>query len=249
MGVDRVSNNMGYDAFEECGVLASTCPARFACIASHIIRCFCSRVGTTSPRPHGQMFIISAMIVIMALYSLTGLLSIYSTGQEKAREEGVIIEKILSVVVREYKSIAGLAVTKDNATIIQYLTNFSALVRNTRDARVLYVFAYSNTSAQKFSVTTGNYVKDRINVSLNASDSTPNYSLLLEDKTNATVEFTRTSNVMINITMTYVDSSGSHGETFALNASSQNSLALFIDVALEEDGAFVRSKDIYNRSW
>ncbi|MBI4019085.1 MAG: hypothetical protein HY364_02430 [Candidatus Aenigmarchaeota archaeon] len=206
-----------------------------------------------SVNPKGQMFIIAGIILIMMLFSLSALLSIYNTGQEKVNLESVAIQLTAENLMREYKNIAGLATVKENvnASAMAYFSNFSDLVRHDADAKILYSFAFSNGTSQKFWVITGNYLDDSINLTIYATDSTPSSVFIgvIQDKTNVTREFSRTTNVPINITLNYTDSTGSRAERFVLNASSLNSAAALFDIRIETPEGFARIKETYNRSW
>ena len=204
-------------------------------------------------RPKGQMFIVAGIILVMLLFSLSGLLSVYGTGQEKTNLESVAVHRTAENLMREYKNIAGVATMKGdvNGSAMVYLSNFSDMARDDAGARVLYAFAFSNGTSQKFSVTTGNYLDGLVNLTIYATDSTPSSFFIgvVQDRTNVTREFSRSSNVLINITLNYTDNEGSKAERMTLNASALSSVAAIFDIKAESAEGFARRKETYNRSW
>ncbi len=198
----------------------------------------------------GQMFVIGAILIVIGLIMLKNLLGIYSTAEEKRYQESIIIDKQLRNVKDEYKYIvATAAVQADaNASGISYLSNFSNFIRNDFDSKIVYMFVYANGTTQRFSITVGNFIDDKINVTVNATNSNPAGYLYgnMNDKTNLTREFNATINGTINVTLTYIYRSGNFTERIPVNVSTRNLAAGFFDISLEDSSLYIRSKETYN---
>jgi hypothetical protein len=197
----------------------------------------------------GQMFLIAAIMVVIGLLLLKNLTGIYDTAEEKRYQESTMLKGQLKNIMSEYKKIVGVASMQQspNGSAIAYLANFSDFLKNDAGMDVLYMLAYSNNS--KYSVTLGNFIGDKINVTLTASNSTPLvWSLILNSSTNATKEFT-SSGSLVNITLTYVIKTSVVREKMPVFLSNKKFIIGWFDIIIKDDESFLRSKDIYNRTW
>ncbi len=201
----------------------------------------------------GQMFVIGAILILIGLIVLKNLLGVYSTAEEKRYQESVILDKHLRNVRDEYKYIIATASMQNdaNASGISYLSNFSSLIRNDMDSKIVYMFIFANGTTQKFSVNVGNFVNDKINVTVNATNSNPNGYVYggMDDKTNLTREFNATINGTINVTLKYLHRNINFTETVPMNVSTKNLAAGFFDITLVGSDIYVRTKETYNRSF
>jgi hypothetical protein len=172
-------------------------------------------------------------------------LGIYSTIEEKRAQESDITDKLLANIKNEYKNIAGMSTT--NSSGISNLYNFSSLVRNDMDASVLYVYVLSNYSGQ-YSVTIGNFLKTRINATLNASYAVYNFSFI-NDRANSTAQFAFSQTGTINITLTYNLNGVNYTEALGVHVSTtRNIIFAFFDITLRSGEISIRSKEIFNRT-
>jgi hypothetical protein len=125
-----------------------------------------------------------------------------------------------------------------------------SLYKNDFDARIIYMFAFSNASTQKLSVVAGQCASETLNVTINATSSSPagNMSLLV-DNTNFLTTFSPEGNGTIQVNMTYTVGSRRIVERIFVNVSTSNFAAGFFDISLRSEGFEARSKDIYERTW
>lgn len=186
----------------------------------------------------GQMFIVGAVVFVIGLFLIKNMFSVYSMVEEKRYQESILIDKELKNIAKEYEYITGIASMKGNDSGINYLEDFSLRLRNESDFRIFYVFIYVNITNQKFSSTVGNFLNDNINVTLN---STNTFIFQLNDKTNATREFS--ASTLTNLTITYKIKNSIVTEKLLVDAS-KNFTALFYDIMLDENG-MVRTKNYY----
>ncbi len=128
--------------------------------------------GTLVPAVQkGQMFLIGSIMVLIGLIMLKNLLAVYTTVEETRFQETNIIDKQLSNVVNEYENIIGLASLNGYDNGVSYLSNFSGFLRNDIDSEILYSFVFANGTTQRYNVTIGNYLGDKINLTVNVTDS------------------------------------------------------------------------------
>ena len=198
----------------------------------------------------GQMFVIGAILILIGLIVLKNLLGVYSTAEEKRYQESVILDKQLRNIRDEYKYIIATASMQNdaNASGISYLSNFSSLIRNDMNGRIVYMFIFANGTTQKFSVNVGNFVNDKINVTVNATSSNPNGYVYgsMDDKANLTKEFNATINGTINVTLKYLYRNINFTEMVPVNVSTKSRAAGFFDITLEGSDIYVRSKETYS---
>ena len=137
-------------------------------------------------------------------------------------------------------------------SLVNYTENLSIFLRNDIDSEILYAVVMVNSTTQKYYITIGNYLKDKINATINVTDSTPSNSIIgiLEDKTKNTTEFQSEINGTINITITYRKQDVDFTEIFPIVISSANNLIQgFFDVKVKDEDIFIRMKDTYNYTW
>jgi hypothetical protein len=200
----------------------------------------------------GQMFIIAAIIILVGLVEIRGLLGLYATFEEKRSEETFVLDKQVKNMRSEFAYTLGIATLQSDANLsgIRFLYNFSNFTAADAGAKLLYAFVFANSSTQRFGVTVGNFLKDTINITINATNSTPaGYSFAVNDKINASREFQSNINGTVNITLTYSYQNENITERFPIIASAQRFASVFVDATLEISGEFIRSKEFYNRTW
>lgn len=197
----------------------------------------------------GQMFLIASILIIIALIALKNLFGIYATAEEKRFGESSQLDKELRNVKNEYRYILEVAALQNdaNASGIDYLYNFSNLLRND-NAKTLYLFVFNNGSNQRFSATVGNFLNDKINVTLNATNADSlGFNFVVNDKKNVTKIFQASINGTVNLTLKY-ERQENTTEEFKITTN-KNQVFGFFDIQLEDSRLFLRSKDVYNWSW
>jgi len=194
----------------------------------------------------GQMFIAAAIVMIVGLFVMKNLFSLYTTVEEKRYQETLLVGKHMDNIKREYEQIIRTAAMQNdvNGSGMLYLSNFSNyLGGEMNDFKVLYVFVCVNHSSQKYSVTVGNFLKDKINVTVNVTDSTPSSANAeINDKRNTTWEF-QGNLVGANITLVYDYQNSRTVERFPIYTN-KNLTSGFFDIILEND-VFLRKKVYY----
>ena len=204
-------------------------------------------------RSKGQIFLAGAVILLVGLIVLRNLLGVYGTVEEKRYQESLLYDDQLMNIKNEYQYIVGISTLQSNVneSAVNYLSNFSNYLRNEiSDFRVLYLFVFVNGSNQKYSITLGNFLNDKINATVNASDSTPsNISIgFMNDKSNSTNEFQSNVNGTVNITLGYQIKNLTITEMIPITSNKNITYGLF-DVALNAKGLMVRTKYVCNRTW
>jgi hypothetical protein len=199
----------------------------------------------------GQYFIIGAVFIVLGIITIKGMVGFFDVASEKGFNEDNTFDSNIENIKNEYRYIAGVSTMQNdiNYSGITYLENFTNLIRNSLDAKVLYVYIYTNGSANKYTVTVGNFIDDRINLLVNVTGSTTLGYLfgLTEPNKNVTAFFTSTGD-MVDITVTYDTQTEQIYELFKVNTS-RTSITLFTDTTVYNDNILVRSKDIFNRTW
>ena len=197
------------------------------------------------------MLIIAAIFMILGFVLLRNLLSLPEITQEKVYQDTSYLDKNLRNLEREYGYLAGTASMQRNANLSgnQYFHSFTQLVRSEFDARILYVYIFSNGTSGNVSVTIGNFMKNNMSGALNVTSATPTgRTFTLNDTHNVTLEFNLTSG-WINATLNYTMQNSETVERLYFNASTRNYVLGFADMTLQERGFMVRSKSVYNRTW
>ena len=187
------------------------------------------------------------IIIIVAFILLRNSLSIFDTLSEKRFVESSLVNKQAKNILSEYEYLSGVASLQSNVnrSAIDYLYNFSTFLRNERSIEILYVFVYMNDSNDRYSVTVGNFLNDNINITVNASTSSPGQvSFLINDKKNTTSHFSATISGTINITLTQKRIDTITTERFTID-SRKNMTASFFDLTLIENTE-IRVKSVYN---
>jgi hypothetical protein len=199
----------------------------------------------------GQFFIIGAVFIVLGIITIKGMIGFLDTASEKGFGESSTFDKNIENIKNEYRYIAGISSMQSNvnASGIMYLENFTNLIRNNLDSKILYIYIFTNSSTNKYSVTTGNFLNDRINILVNVTGSTTAGYLfgLTDDKTNVTAEFQASPGGVVNITLTYSTQTEQVIELFSANTS-KNSVIQFTDITLYSDNILLRTKDIFNRT-
>lgn len=197
----------------------------------------------------GQLFIVGAIIVLIGFIMLRNLFT-YSIVEEKRFLESSLLDRYSGNIANEYRNIVGLSSMQSNVNKsgIDHLSNFSFFIRDDIKSRILYVFVFLNSST--YSVTIGNFLNDKINVTISATNSTPDgYSIgVLDDKTNQTREFIADINGTLELTLSYNKMGNEFNETIPIRAGN-NFVQGFFDITLEEDGLLLRKIGMYNRTW
>ena len=203
----------------------------------------------------GQMFLIGAILIIISLVLLRNLLGVFTTAQEEEAGEAIIADMELRNIKNEYNYLAGIASRNLNLTpnvsAINNLYNISDLIRNDKNVKILYVLAFVNGTNQRYTVTVGNFLNDRINATVNVTNSSTSgfYFGNINDKINVTAEFLPNANVTVTITLNYTLQDNNITEIMKANVGTRNHLSLFYDITLEGSDFAVRTKDVYNTTW
>ena len=161
----------------------------------------------------GQLFIAGAIIILVGLILLKSLF-VYSSVEEKRFLESSLLERYSGNIMNEYENIAGLATMQSdvNRSGIDYLSNFSFFITDAMRSKILYAFVFVNSNS--YSVTVGNFLGDKINLTINATDSTPGcYHIgVMNHKTNQTREFIADINGTVELTFGYVKSGNEYSQ-------------------------------------
>ena len=204
-------------------------------------------------RSKGQIFLAGAVILLVGLIVLRNLLGVYGTIEEKRYQESLLYDDQLMNIKNEYQYIVGISTLQSNVneSAVNYLSNFSNYLRNEiSDFRVLYLFVFVNGSNQKYSITLGNFLNDKINATVSVSDSTPsNISIgSMNDKSNSTNEFQSNVNGTVNITLGYQIKNLTITEMIPITSNKNITYGLF-DITLNAKDLMVRTKYVCNRTW
>ena len=200
----------------------------------------------------GQFFIISALFILIGLIMLKSLLGVYVTVEEERKQETAIQDKQLRNIKSEYEYTIGIASLQSsvNESGISNLYNLSSLMKSITGSKSLYLFIFVNGSTQKYSVTIGNFLGDKINANLSATNSVPSgYSIGdINSSVNVTRGFQADINGTIYVNITYIRQGSKTIETIPVQVSN-NSVSGFFDITLEDRDLIVRSKDTCNITW
>lgn len=198
----------------------------------------------------GQMFIIAAIFLIVGLLLIHNLLNVFDLFEESRSTTTHVLDAQLRNIAKEYEYATGVAsLNAANVSAMSMLANLSQLVRDDINSRILYAIIFVNGTSSNFSVTVGNYAGDEINVTVNATGSTPAGSnLLVADKTNSTAFFNSSAGLR-TITLAYTIRNETLREEFALNITSSYKLQIFYDITLSNSQMLARKKVLYNTTW
>ena len=193
----------------------------------------------------GQMFVAAAVVIIVGLLLMKNLFSLYSTVEEKRHQESLLPGNRLDNIEKEYEYILGIsAMQGGRGNGVEYLSNFSNYLRDdTNDFEGLYVFVVTNSSSHTYSITVGNFLRDKINATINVTDSTPTMvGAEIGDRLNHTWEF-QSSAMQVNITLIYDFQNSRMIEQFSVNTG-KNVTFGFFDIMLQSD-LFLRKQFQY----
>ncbi len=197
----------------------------------------------------GQMFIIAAIFIIIGMVAAKNLLST-TLEEEKRSVETINADKLLKNIGNEYSYLLSVSVSQQmpNQSAISYFSDFTAYLRSdVAGFSAMYAAVYLNGTSLKYSVNVGNFLGGLVNVTINASGSTPTgYNLTLEDRQNRIVEFSLSSLQDFNITLNYTANTATNVEIFPILA--KNYSALYIDVEITKTNIELGLKEVYNRT-
>ena len=203
-------------------------------------------------RNKGQMFLIAAVVVALAILSFKGFFSVYGTSEEGRHESMKLYDRQIANVVKEYESTLAVGSLQSslNSSTVSYLNSYSSYIYND-SVRALYLFAYQNSSTRNFSVSIGNYLGDRVNGSLTFSDPASSDSFDLSDKQTYSSSWLdpAASSGTVTLTLSYSFKGTERQESVPITIGAQNFTKGFFDVTISDDYLTVRRKSVYNRSW
>ncbi len=200
----------------------------------------------------GQLFIIATIFVILIIILIKNTIGTVDITEENRFQGTRLAEKSLKNIQNEFRNVVSAAAVQPDANRsgMEYLRNTSLQARNDLDASILYVYIVANGTNNKYSVTIGNFLQDRVNVTYNATGSSPGGNVfIVEDKQNATNEYTSSVTGTINVNITYTSQNQDTTERFNITTNAKNNIFLFTDITVRSNDLFVRGKDIYNWSW
>lgn len=208
-----------------------------------------AKVLSETRRLKGQMFFIAALFMIVGFVMLAGLIFAPEIVQEKQFQENSYVDRTLRNIRNEYEYTAGLAPNQNspNQTGPAYLYNFSSLVRNNENAKILYVAVYSNGTTKNFTVTVGNFLQDGIAGTITPSGLAPS-AFALADKSSATYNYSATGGIY-TVAISYTLQNTQVSDQMTFNVSARNQVSGFFDITLRDGDYLVRSKSVYNRTW
>ncbi|GEM_PF-2082245 len=200
----------------------------------------------------GQMFIIATLFIIVIIVLIRNMVGTLELTEENRFQEARLIEKNLRNAQNEFREAAALAAlqTDANQSGMDYMRNMSLQMRSDMDIQIIYIYAVSNNSNNKYSVAIGNYLQDRMNITFNATNSNPGGRIfIIEDKANLTREYNSSVNGTISINVTYTAQNQDTTEKFNITSNTKSNIFLFTDITVRSNEFFVRGKDFYNWSW
>jgi len=200
----------------------------------------------------GQMFIIATLFIIVIIVLIRNMVGTLEISEENRFQESRLIEKNLRNAQNEFRELAALAALQQDANQsgMDYMRNLSLQMRSDMDIQIIYIYAVSNNSNNKYSVTMGNYLQDRMNITFNATNSNPGGRIfIIEDKANLTREYTSSVNGTISINVSYTAQNQDTAEKFNITSNTKSNIFLFTDITVRSNEFFVRGKDFYNWSW
>ena len=199
----------------------------------------------------GQMFIIAAVFMIVGMVLIKNMLNFDVIDEQKNFIESQNTDKQMENILNEYKYAANIALVQPqkNVSGLNYMSNLSLfLKKDIKYFSSLYMFAYANTTTGKISVAVGNFLSGDVNITLNATDSSPlGYSFLLSDTQSTAKEFTYNGGTSeVNITINYTIQSQSDVEMISIIV--KNYTASYFDIRLYDKNIQLRAKESYNRT-
>lgn len=199
----------------------------------------------------GQYFIIGAVFIVIGIITIKGMIGFFDVASEKGFNEDNTFDNNIENIKNEYRYIAGISTMQNdiNYSGVTYLENFTNVLKNSLNIKILYIYIYTNGSTNEYAVTVGNFINDRINLLVNVTDSTSLGHLfgLTDPNKNVTAFFTSSGGGIVNVTVTYDTQTDQIYEFFIVNTS-RTSVILFTDTTIYNDNILIRSKDIFNRT-
>jgi hypothetical protein len=198
----------------------------------------------------GQIFIIASIFMLVGLVLMFNLLGTPQLSEEKKFQETRILNENARNLMNEYFVAAGLVTDGTNitATASQYFSQLSALVRNDFDSRVLYALVFVNGSTQRYHISIGNQMNDRINLTVNTTNPTSESNFAIADRGTAYLELSGL-NGTTNMTLIYTLGNSRTTEKLSFNITEKNYVQAFFDLSLRNNDFLVRIKDTYGRTW
>lgn len=201
----------------------------------------------------GQMFLIAAIIISVAIVMSRSMIDVYPTAEEKNFQDTETLVEMLENVEQEYRYSINTATRHENVTIVgpEYLRKLSSFIENDTqhemDYQTIYLFAHLNASTREYNITIGNFLNDEIDATLTIKEAVTftdhiGYLDSGEDITRG-YELSTGYNDKIIIILDYIFRHSTYSENVSLIAT-RNTNLLFYDIRLRQD-SFVRAKDIY----
>src|SRR3989344_934914 len=201
-------------------------------------------------RTKGQMFIIGAIVVAIALIALKEYFGAYSLVEEHRFQQAQSVNAVTQNVRNEYRSLVNAALITEeiNTSARDMLYNFSQFIRSSEQAEIIYLFAYANSSRDELYILLGNFLGDTIDVTINTTGTLiSSYEFpFMEDGEARMALFTlpHSFDGIVEITLTY-DRGDEHVVENVLFDVSKNNALLFVDVTVSSTSASSRVKDVY----
>lgn len=197
----------------------------------------------------GQLFIIAAIFMIVVVVLIKN-----STGTTDFLEDGRfqdtrITDKNLENLAEEFRQVAALSVFGQDPASSEagYFRNISVQARGDFDSSILYVFVFGDGAGLGYNVLIGNYLGDRINMTLNGSGASG--SMVIDDASSVSRSYVSAINGSFMLKLNYTNSREEMTEAFNVTVDSKKNFALFSDITLRETGFAKRRKDVYSWSW
>ncbi len=200
----------------------------------------------------GQMFIIATLFIIVAIVLIRNMVGTLEITEENRFQETRLVENTLRNAQNEFRELAALAALQQDANQsgMDYMRNLSLQLRDDADVQIMYIYVVANGTNNKYSVSMGNYLQDRMNITFNATNSNPGGRVfIIEDKANLTREYNSSVNGTISFNVTYTAQNQESTERFNITSNTKNNIFLFTDVTVRSNELFARGKDFYNWSW
>jgi len=185
----------------------------------------------------GQMFIIAAIFMIVAIVMIKNSIGTSAIQEESRFQASNTADRTIENVRSEYSRIAALA--QFSSQTGGYLQDFSSEIRHDMDSRIFYVLVLTNGTTQDCNVTTGNYLGEGMNVSVNASGTVA--SAVMKDMSSSSTVYHTTGSMLLLVKY------GGDAETFNLSTTG-NSEMIFTDITINS-GLVKRELDKSQWAW
>lgn len=196
----------------------------------------------------GQMFIIAAIIIAVSLILLKEYFVVFDIIEEARFQQSSSLAEKARNIKDEYKNIVNIALQQEsvNESAKIFLKNFTEQIRDEVDA--LYIFAYVNATRHEIYLLVANYLGDRIDMVVNATNTVfPEkfFDDIQEKESRETVfYFYPGFEGVVNIRIEYEIQDEIVKEEIPINVSQENQ-ALFFDVKIRSSTSMLRVKDVY----